>query len=244
MRRLVGVGVGPGDPELVTVKALRILREADVVLVPVLAAGEHGHAEATVRAHIDHDRVHRVVFALDDPGGVTARREAAWDAAAERVLAAYHDGAATVVFATIGDPSIYSTFTYLAQSVQERVPDLHVDTVPGVTAMQDLAARSGTVLCEGTETLALFPLTAGVARFRAALRDFDTVVVYKGSRRTPEMLAAIEEAGRLDLAVYGANLGLAGEDIRPAVAASGPGAYLSTLIVPARRTRRGGRLGG
>lgn len=241
MTTLVGVGMGPGDPELVTLKAVRVLRDADLVLVPVMATGEQGRAEATVRAHVRHDRIARVPFALDE-GGDPARREALWDAAADAVIAAFRDGARLVAFATIGDPNVYSTFTYLAATVRPRVPGLGVETVPGITAMQDLAARSGTVLCEGRETLALLPLTAGVAPFSAALASFDTVVGYKSGGHLPEVLAAVRAAGRLDGAVHGARLGLPGEDIRPAAEVTGPAPYLSTLLVPGRRTRRGGKL--
>ena len=241
MTTLVGVGMGPGDPEHVTLKAVRVLRDANLVLVPVMATGEQGRAEATVRAHVRHDRITRVPFALDE-GGDPARREALWDAAADAVIAAFRDGAQVVAFATIGDPNVYSTFTYLAATVRPRVPGLTVETVPGITAMQDLAARSGTVLCEGRETLALLPLTAGVAPFSAALASFDTVVGYKSGGHLPEVLAAVRAAGRLDDAVHGARLGLPGEDIRPAAEVTGPVPYLSTLLVAGRRTRRGGKL--
>jgi precorrin-2/cobalt-factor-2 C20-methyltransferase len=211
--RLVGVGVGPGDPELVTVRAVRVLNEADLVLVPVLADEPGpGRAEVTVRAHLRHDRIRRVEFALNERED-RGRRLAAWDAAADTAAAVFRGGAALVAFATIGDPNVYSTFTYLASGVRERVPGLTTATVPGITAMQDLAARSGTVLCEGRESLALLPLTAGV-----------------------------KEAGRLDGAVHGTSLGLPGEDIRPAAGMTGPAPYLSTLLVPARRTIRGGKL--
>lgn len=244
---LIGVGVGPGDPELVTVKAVRVLREADLVLVPVSSTGQQGRAEATVLAHIPAGRVRRVVFALDagaDRPGRQARqaREPAWDGAADTVAAAFRSGAVVVAFATIGDPNVYSTFTYLAATVRERMPGVAVATVPGITAMQDLAARSGTVLCEGRETLALLPLTAGLARFKEALAAFDTVVGYKSGRHLPEVLAAVRDAGRLGEAVHGAALGLPGEDIRPAAEVTGPAPYLSTLLVPARRTQRGGKL--
>ena len=241
MTTLVGVGMGPGDPELVTLKAVRVLRDADLVLVPVMATGEQGRAEATVRAHVRHARITRVPFALDE-GGDPARRERLWDAAADAVIAAFAGGARLVAFATIGDPNVYSTFTYLAATVRPRVPGLTVETVPGITAMQDLAARSGTVLCEGRETLALLPLTAGVAPFSAALASFDTVVGYKSGGHLLEVLAAVRAAGRLDGAVHGARLGLPGEDIRPAAEVTGPVPYLSTLLVPGRRTRRGGKL--
>ncbi|RFU40606.1 precorrin-2 C(20)-methyltransferase [Actinomadura logoneensis] len=238
--RLVGVGVGPGDPELVTVKAVRLLQEADVVLVPVLAPDEPGRAESVVREHTA--KAERVVFALNDRGGVTPKRAAAWDAAATRVLEAFEKGARTVVFATIGDPNVYSTFTYLAQGVRAGRPDVVVETVPGVTAMQDLAARSGTVLAEGSESVTLVPLTAGTDGFRAALATDETVVAYKFGSRASEVVAALKDAGRLDDAVYGARLGLPGEDVGPAAALDGPVPYLSTLIVPGRRTGRGGKL--
>ena len=242
MRRLVGVGVGPGDPELVTVKGVRVLAEADLVVVPVMDPHEQGRAEATVRAHVDHDRLRRLVFALDDRGGPTAERLSAWEAAADAVAEQLLERGGTVAFATIGDPNVYSTFTYLADAVLERVPDVVVETVPGITAMQDLAARSGTVLCEGTESLALLPLTAGVAAFEEALTHFDSVVAYKGGRHMPAVLDVLRRHDRLDGAVYGAALGLPDQQVGAAADAPASAPYLSTVIVPARRTTRGGKL--
>ncbi|HWG94352.1 MAG TPA: precorrin-2 C(20)-methyltransferase [Mycobacteriales bacterium] len=242
MSALVGVGVGPGDPELVTVKAVRVLEAAGVVVVPVMDLAEQGRAEHTVRANVAHDRLQRLLFALDDRGGVTEARRTAWEAAADEVARLLRETGGTVAFATIGDPNVYSTFTYLADAVRERVPDVEVSTVPGITAMQDLAARSGTVLCEGTESLALLPLTAGVPAFEEALQHFDTVVAYKGGRRMPEVLDVLRRHGRDGDAVFGAALGLADEQVGPAAAVEGEAPYLSTVLVPARRTTRGGKL--
>ncbi len=260
--RLFGVGVGPGDPELVTIRAVRMLADAGLVLVPVMAGGDPagpGRAEATVRAHIEPARIRRVPFALSDRGGLTPGRLAAWDAAARQVAAAFADGIATVAFATIGDPNIYSTFSYLARAVRELVPAVVVQTVPGITAMQDLAARSGTVLAEGSESLALVPLGRGGApatplgTLRDALSRHDSVVAYKlgaaapdgrAATDVPALLAMLKEAGRLDDAIYGARLGLPGEDIRPAkdLVEGMALPYLSTLIAPGRRTMTGGKL--
>ena len=236
--RLVGVGVGPGDPRLVTVKAVDVMRTADVVFVPVTDTGEVGRAEATVLAHVDPRSVRRLRFAIHEDEA----REAAWDEAGAVVAAAVRQAASHVAFATIGDPNVYSTFTYLAGTVRALLPEVRVETVPGITAMQDLAARSGTVLVEGTETLALLPFTAGEPALAAALDAFDTVVCYKGGRRLDAVLDVVRRAGRIDDAVYGARLGLDGEQVGAATGVRGPAHYLSTLLIPARRRRRGGKL--
>ncbi|MFM9611210.1 precorrin-2 C(20)-methyltransferase [Streptomyces niveiscabiei] len=240
--KLVGVGVGPGDPELVTVKGVNALRDADVVVVPVMDTGERGRAEATVLHYVPEDKVVRVVFALNERSD-RGRREAAWDAAGERVAGLLREHGA-VAFATIGDPNVYSTFTYLAQTVAELVPGTVVETVPGITAMQDLAARSGAVLTEGTEPLTLVPVTAGAAVLKEALAGDGTVVAYKFGRQAGEVVEALRETGRIEGAVWGASLGLEGETVRAASELDGePLPYLSTLISPARReSGRGGKL--
>lgn len=240
--RLIGVGVGPGDPELVTVKGVNALRAADVVVVPVMDTGERGRAEATVLHYVGQEKVVRVVFALNERTD-RGRREAAWDAAGERVARLLGEHG-TVAFATIGDPNVYSTFTYLAQTIAELVPGTVVETVPGITAMQDLAARSGAVLTEGTEPLTLVPVTAGAQALKDALAGPGTVVAYKFGRQAQEVAEALRETGRIDDAVWGSALGLPEESVRPAAELDGaPLPYLSTLIAPAQRDGgRGGKL--
>lgn len=233
--RLVGVGVGPGDPELLTLKGLRGLREADVVFVPVGDTGEVGRAERVVREHVGPDAIHRLLFALSDDAEARGRN---WKLAADEVCAALSQGR-SCAFATIGDPNVYSTFTYLWRSVAERLPEASVRTVPGITAMQDLASRSGTVLLEGTERLALLPFNAGEAALREALAGSDTVVCYKGGGRLAQVLAVAGEVGRLDEAVYGSRLGMKEEEVRPAAEAAGEtGPYLSTVIFTGRDARK------
>lgn len=247
--KLIGVGMGPGDPELVTVKAVRVLATAGRVFVPVLDSGDTGRAEATVRAHAAHDRVERLVFALNERAD-RERRERHWDAAGERVARWLRDTGGTAAFATIGDPNIYSTFGYLAQTVRDLVPEVVVETVPGITAMQALSAASGTCLVEGAEPLVLLPLAQGVAPLKTVLSENvlssrATVVAYKGGRHLSEIAAIVRDAGRP--AVYGAHLGLSGERIADLSdmddgAAGLAAPYLSTVLVPAHRETRGGKL--
>lgn len=236
---LIGVGVGPGDPELVTLKTARLLRDADVVLVPETETsdGQPGRAETIVTHVVPEATIQRVAFYMRDRTGVTTRRKQAWKVAAEAAVAAFDAGAATVVFATIGDPSVYSTFSYLAGEVSQRRPEVAIEVVPGITAMQALAAASRIPLVEGQETLALVPATAGEEQLQQVLQVADTVVAYKGGRH----LAHIAELAGDRPGVVGIQLGMDGEQIVPlSEAEAGP--YFSTVLIPAGRDRIGGSL--
>jgi precorrin-2/cobalt-factor-2 C20-methyltransferase len=229
---LIGVGTGPGDPDLITVKGRDALLRADRIFVPVAVSSpsdKPGYAERVVTHHVPHDLpIIRLVFEL-----ARGHRDMSWARAADTVAdVVAADG--TAAFATIGDPNVYSTFTYLARAVRRLVPDAAVETIPGITAMQDLAARTGTVLVEHDEPLTLMPLTAGTDRVESALRGGGTVVLYKGGRKLPQVKDAIEAAGAADRAVFGAHLGHADEQIRGELPDS-PAPYLSTVIVTPER---------
>ena len=226
MSVLIGVGVGPGDPELLTLRAVRAIREADRVLAPSSAIDAVGRAESIVREACPGVPVERVVFAMGDA-------DSSVEAVAEAVVAGL-DAGQRLAFVTLGDPNVYSTFTSVAARVRAVRPSAAVTTVPGIMAFQELAARSGTVVLEHTERLALVAALDGIDVFDRALHDpGQAVVVYKGGRHVPAMAKRLAEAGRLDGAVFGELLGLPGERVVPvAEAAGGPAAYLATVIVP------------
>jgi len=229
---LIGIGVGPGDPGLITVRAVAELRNADRVLAPSTGAASLGRAEIIVREVAPDVAVERVRFVMEVDGPA---RSAALVAAAERVVAAL-DAGERVAFVTLGDPNVYSTFSSLADEVRDRRPAVPVETVPGVMAFQDLAARAGTVLVDGDERLVLVPARAGAdpAVVTAAADDHHAaVVVYKGGGRLPQLADALAAAGRLDGAVIGELLGLPGGRVaKVADVADRPASYLATVIVP------------
>jgi precorrin-2/cobalt-factor-2 C20-methyltransferase len=247
MTRLVGVGVGPGDPELLTLAGLRELTTAGRIFVPVLTQDERGRAETVVRAHIDGDAtVERLVFALSDPvTGPQQRRRRHWDAAAERVAAYLTECGGSAAFATIGDPNVYSTFGYLADTVRTLVPEVIIATIPGITAMQAAASAAGMTLVEGAEPLTVLPVTRNVTAVREALDRHGTVVAYKGGRRLRELRDVIERAGALDRAVYAEHLGTADQRVLPLSEVDKDtvdAPYLSTVVVLPSRGGRGDQL--
>ena len=233
---LVGLGMGPGDPGLVTGRTVAELRAADRVLAPSTDLASVGRAEIIVREVAPDVVVERVEFVMEVGGG---GRSTALTAAAERVVAAL-DAGERVAFVTLGDPNVYSTFSSLAGEVRARRPDVPIETVPGIMAFQDLAARSGTVLVDGDERLVLVPARAGSdpTVLAAAVGDPSAaLVVYKGGGRLPEVARLLAEAGRLDGAVLGELLGLPGGRVAAVADVAGqPATYLATVVVPPVRT--------
>jgi precorrin-2/cobalt-factor-2 C20-methyltransferase len=239
---LIGIGVGPGDPDLLTVAAVRELSHAGRIFVPVMATDVAGRAEAVVRAHLTHNRLERLVFALnDDVAGSQRRRHGCWDAAAARVVAYLREHGGSAAFATLGDPSVYSTFGYLAKTVRELLPDIRIRTVPGITAMQAAASAAGLTLVEGSEPLTLLPMTRDLAALDAALAGGGAVVAYKGGRRLVQLRERIAAAGALDRAWCAEHLGTPDQRIARLVDTDSA-AYLSTVVVLPPRNGRGAQL--
>lgn len=235
---LIGVGVGPGDPSLVTVRAVQVLDRADVVIAPTTSEASVGRAEAVVREAAPDATCERVVFVMEVD---TDARLAALAAVVERVVA-HLDAGSRVAFVTLGDPNVYSTFSSVAEGVAALRPAIPVTTVPGIMAFQELAARSGTVLVDGEEHLVLLPAhrEVGAPAVSALADPAAAVVIYKGGRHLAEVADGAALHDRLDRAVLGELLGLPGERLAPlaeVVADARPVTYLSTVIVPPRRDR-------
>ena len=229
--RLVGVGVGPGEADLVTVRALTALRRADRVVAPAMAVDAVGRAEAIVRQALPGVRVERIPFSMSPSRD--ERDRSVEDAAG--VVARYLGAGEEVAFVTLGDPLTYSTFTSVAEAVRRRRPATVVEQVPGIMAFQALAARTGTTVTDERQRLVVRTALDG-EDIAADLSDSDvTVVLYKGGRRLPDLAKAAAAAGRTDGAVAGELLGMPGERIGALsdLAADGPASYLATVIIPA-----------
>jgi precorrin-2/cobalt-factor-2 C20-methyltransferase len=232
--RLTGVGVGPGDPRLLTRLAIDILESADLVVAPTTGPHDPGRAEAIVLAALPALEITRLSFDMTpDPDGGMATRAASHDAAARHLLPLLRQDR-HVAFITLGDPNIFSTFPSLLAALRAHGWSGESATVPGITAFQDLAARSATVLLDGTESLSLVTALDGTEHLARALAAPDrAVVIYKGGRHMEAIAKLVHDSGRLEGAVAGELLGLPGERLGALKdLADAPASYLATVIVP------------
>ena len=234
--RFVGVGVGPGESDLLTLRAVAALRRADRVMAPSTAVDAVGRAEAIVRQAVPGLAIERVPFSMAPS---RTARDKSVQRAATAVTCHLQEGE-EVAWITLGDPLVYSTFATVAAAVAKRRPGTTVIVVPGVMAFQALAARTGTVVADERSRLTIRTALDG-EDLEADLADPDsTVIIYKGGRRLPDLAAAAARAGRTGGAVVGELLGMPGERIGSLheVASNGPASYLATVIVPAKGASR------
>lgn len=231
--RLVGIGVGPGEPDLITLRAVEALRRADVVVAPSSALDAVGRAEAIVRQVAPEVAVVRVAF--DMSPSRRARDKSIEQAAG--VVCGFCEKGSEVAWITLGDPLVYSTFPSVAEAVKRRRPSTVVCQVPGIMAFQALAARTSTVVADERTKVTIRTALEG-EDLGPDLDDGDTtLVVYKGGRRLPEVAAAASICGRDQSAVAGELLGMPGERVGALakMAARGPASYLATVILPFTR---------
>lgn len=228
---LYGVGVGPGDPELITLKAQRILRRVPVLCLPKSRAEGESYALSFVSELIDADRqeVLLLVFPMTKDRAILS---AHWEAALEQVVSRLRTGQ-DLAFVTEGDPSIYSTFMHLHALLRERHPDIPVEVIPGVSSINAAAAVTGQPLVDGAERLAVLPATYEGEGLEEVLRQFDTIVLLKVNQVFDRVLATLESLNLAEKSVYVRRCGSPQEEVvRDIRSLRGKDLdYLSLLIV-------------
>ena len=197
--RLYGVGVGPGDPELLTVKAQRVLQSVPVIWVPQAGVSVESYAYSIVKGIIDEDQqeVVRATFPTNDEDAAGE----VWRAAA-RELANRLEAGSDVAFITEGDPMLYSTFAYVLETILAEFPHLPVEVVPGVSSVMAAAASAVAPLVTHGQRLAILPAVYGIDDLREAIALYDTIVLMKVNRTLLDALANLERLGLAGRTIY------------------------------------------
>lgn len=231
MATVYAVGVGPGDPELLTRKAERVLRSVDVILAPVSNPSEASVALGTIREFIDEDRqqiiVHQFPMTSD-----RARLIPAWQDAAA-LIAGHAEAGRSVAFITIGDPLFYSTFIYLLRLLREQWPQLPIEIVPGISSINAAAAVAALPLVEADEKMVVIPATAGIEQIKAALAVYETVVLLKVKPLFAQIIELLRATGREQRTVFVERVGSSRQKVLTGfeeIAEHSPD-YLSLMII-------------
>jgi precorrin-2/cobalt-factor-2 C20-methyltransferase len=236
--RLFVVGIGPGDPELLTLKAVRVLREVPCIIVP--KGREEGSSLALSIARkalsLDGKEIVEAYFPMMKTRGDadSGELDAKWDDIVHEVLTRLDTGI-DAAFITIGDPAIYSTFFYLYDRLLARRPSLAIEFVPGISSVNAAAARSGLSLGLGNDRIAILPANY-LENLQETLEKFDTVVLMKVNKVFDAIKDTLIRTGLAKNAVYVARAGMDDERVCKDIESvrDGDRSYFSLVIVRKR----------
>jgi precorrin-2/cobalt-factor-2 C20-methyltransferase len=221
---LYGVGLGPGDPELMTVKSSRLISDAKVIAYPSLAGGES--FARSIAANIISPQAEEIV--MDVPMTVErAPAQAAYDIGAKSIAASLDRGD-DVICLCEGDPFFYGSFMYLYARL---ATDYQVVVVPGVTSITACAARAGMPLAARNERLTVLPGPLPAEELRDRIEGAESVVIMKVGRYLPKIRAVIEHLGLTGQASYIERVSLPDELVCPLAEAPEKAPYFSMIIL-------------
>ncbi len=201
---LHGVGVGPGDPELITLKAKRILEKVPVIFIPTSQRGKTSLAYSIVNQafSLESKTVELFLPMTRDMGEL----EKSWEKAAGQILEELYrgkDGA----YITLGDPGTYSTFSYLQKKLQVLDHRIEVYTVPGISAVNETGAQTGEPLAEGEEGLAITNALKPLHQLEEVLDSFENIVILKAGRSTEKIIQMLKKKGLEEQTLFVSRVG-------------------------------------
>jgi precorrin-2/cobalt-factor-2 C20-methyltransferase len=227
---LFGIGIGPGDPELITVKAVKVLSQVDIVFAAASTKNSYSIAWEIASPYL---REGVPLVQLGFPMTRDKKRlETAWEENVHKIHSALMEGR-DAAFITIGDPLTYSTFGYIMDTMKKRHPEVSIQVIPGVTSYQAAAAAAQEVLAEGEESLCVVSGALGPDRLKEIIRHTDNVVIVKVYRHYREILDVLNGLDLSSRSVLISRCGLPGEEIvhDPSVCPDRALPYLSLILI-------------
>ena len=234
--KLYGIGIGPGDPELITVKGARIISQCKHIFVPKARIHTESLALEISKSYIsDNAQVYELVFPMTSDHTELNNK---WNAAAESIIETLKKGE-DACFLTLGDPLLYSTYIYLIRSLQAIEATIEIVTIPGVMALNAAASLTSFPLGEGKENVTIVPTADDLAAVRQALSSGGTVVLMKIGKRLQAILDLLEQAGVIDDAVFVSRAGQKDQHIETNLiklkGADDKAGYMSIMLVHTKK---------
>ena len=215
MPELVGIGVGPGDPDLLTVKAVKTIQNADVIMCPASKEDRPSIALSVVDSLIDKSKnqeIVKLIFPMTKDKDVLERH---WKEnskiMAEKVLSGNN-----VVYLTVGDPYLYSTWIYMHREISQNHPTMKITVIPGIVSMFTFASKVGISIAEGAEKVSIIPSCYDLTSVKEIAKNSEVLVFLKDGRYFDQVIELLKESGFPDNSIFaiGQDLGTEKEIIR------------------------------
>ncbi len=215
MTSLIGIGVGPGDPELLTVKAVKAIQNADIIMCPASNEDRPSIALSVVSSIIDKSKnqeIIKLIFPMTKDKDVL---EQTWKRNA-KIMAETVLSGKNVVYLTVGDPFLYSTWIYMHKDLKENYPDMNISVIPGIVSIFTFAAKVGVSVAEGAEKVAIIPSCYDLSSVKEIAKYSESMIFLKDGRYFDQVIKVLKESGFPDDSIFaiGQDLGTENEIIR------------------------------
>jgi precorrin-2/cobalt-factor-2 C20-methyltransferase len=215
MSQLTGIGVGPGDPDLLTVKAVKAIQNADTIMCPASAEDRPSIALSVVDSLIDKSKNQEIVKLIFPMTKDKSILETHWKEnskiMSEKVLSGKN-----VVYLTVGDPYLYSTWIYMHREISQNHPKMKITVIPGIVSMFTFASKVGISIAEGAEKVAIIPSCYDLSSVKEIAKNSEVLVFLKDGRYFDQVIELVRESGFPDDSIFaiGQDLGTDKEIIR------------------------------
>ncbi len=200
MPELICVGCGPGDPELLTVKAVNAIKDAEVIMCPTSKEGKPSIALSVISSLIDESQkqIVNLVFPMTKD---KEKLSITWENNA-KILAEMVLSGKKVIYLTVGDPYLYSTWIYLHRELETKYPQIKVKVIPGIVSMFTFASKVGISLAEGAEKMAVIPSCYDLSQVKELAKNCDTMIFLKDGRYFDQVIDLLREAGFSENSIF------------------------------------------
>lgn len=232
-----GVGVGPGDPDLLTLKAYKILNNTDIIFAPKAKSKDDSLARNIIEKTLNTKKefIELEFPMIKDKKELKKQYESSAKIIAEKIYSGKK-----VAYLTIGDPLLYSTYIYLLEALKLIAPNLIIETIPGIAAYSALAAKFSFSMGEKNEKVCICPVPDDLSNLKKTIMCNDTTVIMKVAKKLPQIIKLLQELDLAKHAIWGRRVGLTGEKLiegftEPSHFSEKEG-YFSTIIVRKRKS--------